>query len=216
MTDVPDDMDGKVSGIHQDGFSVLDECHESLSSAYPISHDFDDGILLSQHLPIILIALVFGFNLINTWIGLFYGNGDVIAVLIISLAFVGVFGFGLYLPIIHFIMWRHHKDMLVIDKDHLACILKFSDKQKTVISFERIYHIELKSYTHTWQKLVLYHISFSDDGQFYKKHKNTIGYVSGFDKQKSKQILSDITHAMLTYHANHQVCLPKINRIRQR
>lgn len=216
MTDIPKDMDGKTINIHQDGFTVPDESLCAQSLEYPVAYDFDDGIILTQHLPIVFIAGLFAFSIINAVFGLFDGKGSVLSILILMVAYAVIFGFGLFLLFIHVMMWQHHNKMLIIYQDHLACILKFTDKQKTLLSFDNIYHVELGVFSRTWYKVVLYHVSFSDDGQYYKKHKSVIGYVSGLDKQKAQQIITNITYAMQAYHATHQVNLPTINRIRQR
>lgn len=216
MTDIPKGMDGKTINIHQDGFAVFDECVAVAPLTLPMAYDFDDGAILIQHLPIVFIGGVFAFSIMNAIFGLFDGKGSVFGVLIVLVACVLIFGFGLFLLFIHVIMWQHHNKMLIIHQDHLACILKFTDKQKTLLSFDNIYHVELGVFGRTWYKVVLYHVSFSDDGCYYKKHKSVIGYVSAFDKQKAQQIITNITQVMQAHHATHQVNLPIITYIRQR
>ncbi|OPH37882.1 hypothetical protein B5J93_07520 [Moraxella equi] len=60
--------------------------------------------------------------------------------------------------------------MIEIDKEYIAFVKHYTDREKTVIGFDRIYHAELKQRTQTWYKIVLYYVEFSDDGLYYKKH----------------------------------------------
>lgn len=211
-------MDGKTADIGKDGFSVMYEFYPKHPRNYPICHEFDDSMVLLQHLPTLLIFGVLAISLGNVWLNIFMSNQSFLNALPVTVIYLLLARFALFLLYAHILMWRHHNTMIKIDKEYIAFVKHYTDREKTVISFDRIYHAELKQRTQTWYKIVLYYVEFSDDGLYYKKHKSTIGYASNLFGmgERANHIVGDIIHTMQAYHDSHEVNLPKVNYIKQK
>ncbi|MBE9590898.1 hypothetical protein IM753_07885 [Moraxella sp. K127] len=71
---IPTHTDGKTADIAKDGFSVMYEFYPKHPRNYPICHEFDDSVVLLQHLPTLLVFGVLAISFGNVWLNVFMGN----------------------------------------------------------------------------------------------------------------------------------------------